>query len=726
MNHASTILIVDDEPVERETMRVLLSGRGYNLVVAPNGAEALEKASALSPDLILLDVMMPGMDGFEVCQRLRADPLVAEVPIIMVTALDDQPTRLRGLEVGADDFLTKPYDRLELRARVQTITRLNRYHRLLVERTQRQQAEEEIRRRDLEMALLNHVITTAASTLDARKILQVSCEVLAHFFDLPQATALLLNEEQTYLSVVAEYRSPPVRLASGQSQAAYARRPASTLKSAPSMLGHVISVAGTLAAEDLLRSKIPLVVPDARTDPRLSLVQALTGRNTRGVVSVLTLPVLIRDQLAGAIELDAIERREFSEQDLALAQSVATAVGQAMETGFLYQKLQRYADSLEETVAHRTLELQTERDRTQSILEALGEAVVVTDVEGVIRYMNPAAVALTGFSTEEAVGQTWQLWQSDAQPPETFAQMQATVRAGQMWRGEAVNRRKDGALYDAAMTVAPLFEPHVPGQPAGFVSVQRNITPLRLAERLKDQFVSNVSHELRTPLSVITFISGNLDMLYERLDEAKRRKMIRDIREHTQTLNDLISRILEVSRIDGRHIPMERERLDLAQLVREEVDQQTPLARAKSQTLNVMGVEALIVRGNDGQLRQVMRNLVNNAIKYTPEGGQITCECSELTGVVTDESAWPGSAGLAAGRWAAVRVLDTGIGISPQDLAHVFDRFYRVSAQGNVPGTGLGLSIARELVELHDGHISAASTLGQGSVFAVYLPLVEE
>jgi len=713
MNHASTILIVDDEPVERETMRVLLSGRGYNLVVAPSGAEALEKASALSPDLILLDVMMPGMDGFKVCQRLRADPLLAEVPIIMVTALDDQSTRLRGLEVGADDFLTKPYDHLELRARVRTITRLNRYHRLLVERTQRQQAEEEIRRRDLEMTLLNHVITTAASTLDARKILQVGCEVLAHFFDLPRATALLLNEEQTHLSVVAEYRSPPVRLASGQSQTAY-----------PSMLGHVIPVAGTPAAEDLLRGKIPLVVPDARADSRLSLVQALTGE--RGVVSVLALPVLIRDQFAGAIELDAIERREFSDQDLALTQSVVTAVGQAMETGFLYQKLQRHADSLEETVARRTLELQTERDRTQSILEALGEAVVVTDVEGVIRYMNPAAVALTGFSAEEAVGQTWRLWQSDAQPPETFAQMQATVRAGQMWRGEVINRRKDGALYDAAMTVAPLFEPHVPGRPVGFVSVQRNITPLRQAERLKDQFVSNVSHELRTPLSVITFISGNLDMLYERLDESKRRKMIRDIREHTQTLNDLISRILEVSRIDGRRIPMEREQVDLAQLVREEVDQQMPLARAKSQTLNVMGVEALIVRGNDGQLRQVMRNLVNNAIKYTPQGGQITCECSELMGGVVSESAWPGSAGLAAGHWAAVRVSDTGIGISPQDLAHVFERFYRVSAQGNVPGTGLGLSIARELVELHDGHINAASTLGQGSIFAVYLPVVEE
>ena len=150
-----------------------------------------------------------------------------------------------------------------------------------------------------------------------------------------------------------------------------------------------------------------------------------------------------------------------------------------METGFLYQKLQQYADSLEETVARRTLELQTERDRTQSILEALGEAVVVTDLEGIIHYMNPAAVALTGFSVEEAVGQNWQLWQRDAQPPGLYAQMQATVRAGQTWRGEVVNRRKDGSLYDAAMTVAPLFDPQDPGRPVGFVSVQRDITPLQ-------------------------------------------------------------------------------------------------------------------------------------------------------------------------------------------------------------------------------------------------------
>jgi DNA-binding response OmpR family regulator len=135
MEHHSTILIVDDNLAGRETLKGLLYGRGYNLAFASNGMEALEKAEQLTPDLILLDVMMPGMDGYEVCQRLRANPIVAEVPVIMVTALDDRDSRLRGIEAGADDFVSKPFDHAELRTRVQTIIRLNRYRRLHSERT---------------------------------------------------------------------------------------------------------------------------------------------------------------------------------------------------------------------------------------------------------------------------------------------------------------------------------------------------------------------------------------------------------------------------------------------------------------------------------------------------------------------------------------------------------------------------------------------------------------
>ena len=87
---------------------------------------------------------------------------------------------------------------------------------------------------------------------------------------------------------------------------------------------------------------------------------------------------------------------------------------------------------------------------------------------------------------------------------------------------------------------------------------------------------------------------------------------------------------------------------------------------------------------------------------------------------------WPGTDSLEEGHWAALRVVETGTGISQEHLPRVFDRFYRVNARGSVPGVGLGLSIAKELVELHDGHIAASSTPGKGSVFAVYLPLSKE
>jgi two-component system cell cycle response regulator len=135
MNLHSTVLIVDDNDLNRETLEMLLTNQGYNLESACNGFEGLEKTRELEPDLILLDVMMPDIDGFEVCRRIRADSILGEIPIILVTALDDRESRLEGIEAGADDFITKPYDRVELRTRVRTITRLNRFRRLMSERT---------------------------------------------------------------------------------------------------------------------------------------------------------------------------------------------------------------------------------------------------------------------------------------------------------------------------------------------------------------------------------------------------------------------------------------------------------------------------------------------------------------------------------------------------------------------------------------------------------------
>ncbi len=140
----SNILIVDDDSRGRETMEAVLTGLGHELRFAQNGLDALEQAHARAPDLVLLDVMMPGIDGFEVCRRLRADPILADVPIVMTTALDDRASRLQGIQVGADDFISKPIDRMEIRARVNTIVRLNRFRKSMQQQSQIEQAHLEL------------------------------------------------------------------------------------------------------------------------------------------------------------------------------------------------------------------------------------------------------------------------------------------------------------------------------------------------------------------------------------------------------------------------------------------------------------------------------------------------------------------------------------------------------------------------------------------------------
>lgn len=156
-----TILVIDDEPIVRMTLAALLEKPNYHVEMAEDGIAGLELAKRIKPDVILLDIMMPRLNGYDVCKRIRSDPQIAEVPVIMITALDDNDAKLNGLDAGADDFLTKPFNSLELEIRLHTLRRVNRYRHLLEEREKLNETLAELSAKNAQLRALSRQILEA-------------------------------------------------------------------------------------------------------------------------------------------------------------------------------------------------------------------------------------------------------------------------------------------------------------------------------------------------------------------------------------------------------------------------------------------------------------------------------------------------------------------------------------------------------------------------------------
>ena len=243
----------------------------------------------------------------------------------------------------------------------------------------------------------------------------------------------------------------------------------------------------------------------------------------------------------------------------------------------------------------------------------------------------------------------------------------------------------------------------------GVVAVLHDITRLKELEAIRKDFVANVSHELRTPLTSIRgFAETLLDGALE--DRNNNRRFVEIIKSHALRLSDLTMDLLTLATLESESFQLKPEGIDLPALVHEVLESFRPLGLTKRQELEAVIDPGLPpIKADRDRIRQVLINLLDNAVKFTPEEGKISLEVrlnAEGTGV-------------------EVHVKDRGIGIPSSDLPRIFERFYRVdkARSREQGGTGLGLAIVKHIVEAHRGHVSVKSTLGQGSDFCVTLPL---
>jgi PAS domain S-box-containing protein len=361
-----------------------------------------------------------------------------------------------------------------------------------------------------------------------------------------------------------------------------------------------------------------------------------------------------------------------------------------------------------------------------ALIESADDAIISKTLTGIVTSWNRAAQRIFGYTADEIVGKP-----ITTIIPEELQDEEATIlskiRSGEpIEHFETVRLRKDGTRVDISLSISPIKTPD--GRVIGASKIARNITDQKRAEherrlllqaaeearheaeaanKAKDNFLALLSHELRTPLHSM---QGWLSMLSNGLlNEDQKRKALGVIMRGIDSQRALIDDLVDVSRIVSGKMSILTDRISLVAVVTNAIEQMRPIAGENNiRLLTDLDTDADDLIGDEARLRQVVTNLINNAVKYTPPGGEIIVELKRLNGE------------------ARIVVRDSGIGIAPEHLSRIFERFEQgdSSSRRNYGGLGLGLAIARHLTELHGGTITAESEgEGSGSTFTVSLPL---
>jgi PAS domain S-box-containing protein len=435
----------------------------------------------------------------------------------------------------------------------------------------------------------------------------------------------------------------------------------------------VPNVIRTMTAEFVPDIADDLLVEAAQGDERLlEIVREL------GLRSAITVPLVARGRALGALSLIRDESApRYTEVDLDLASELARRAASAVDNAILYREAERRGDATR-ALAH------------------VDDGVVLVDQDGVVVSVNPAAARILAVDASEVVGETaigaigaWSEIDDNAKPERGQTRGPVTlplvlVDGTERWVSVSGVDFGDGVVY-----------------------ALRDVTEERLLERTRSDFVATASHELRTPLAAVLGAVKTLRREDVSWDAEQREVLMDMIDREAERLSGIVSQILLTGQLDAGRLPFEDERFDPVALTKSVVDS-AELHLPSGIELRVQAKDDIpLVAGDENQLRQVIANLVDNAIKYSPQGGDVELRLNRN------------------GQFARIEVVDCGLGIPSDEQDRIFEKFYRLdpALTRGVNGTGLGLYISKELVERMNGRISVDSELGRGSTFVVEVPL---
>lgn len=823
-----TILIVDDLA---ENLKVLSATLHRHLpecilLTTTDGAEALRIAVREQPDLILLDAKMPGMDGFEVCRRLRGDKRISRIPVLMISAvLTGTPHRIAGLESGADGYICKPYETAELIAQVRSLLRIKatedrilsqeQYLELQLEQRTRALKESEKKYRTLLEEVLDFSpVATIASDADHR-VIWVN-RTFENVFAISREGILGRSREEVIRRIQKMIENPGVLLepprdtdrgspvarevhllAEGQRRerwllhwprlirhGAYAgglieqfmdisehkrfeselrnresrlRRQASTLtelaRSRELLDGDPESFFRKLAqtaAETLEVERVGIWLYSPRKDRIVchENYHLSTGRHSRGAELLVSSNPTYFAQLDSARFIDAddasqdVRTRAFGAiylKPLGITAMLDAPIRRKGETiGVLCHECcggarqwqpdeKAYAASLADLVA-MVLEAadraraEADRERLARAVTQSHEAMMITDVTGRILYVNPAFERITGYSAQETLGRNPRILKSAEHDAAFYEKMWAMLRSGRVWKGRIINRRKDGTLFHADEVITPIRNEE--GEIVNYVAVCRDITrELRLEQQLLQavklesvgRLAGGIAHDFN---NLLTTILGFAQLIMDMSDPKspihnEAREILHAAERGAELTRQLLtlakSRLTQIRPLDINGVVRQ-----IHQLLRRTLSEDIEL-------VTVLGEDIGSVRANETLLEQVLINLAVNARDAMPGGGKLTIQTSA---VELDEEFCNQRIGVEPGRYVRLRVSDTGQGIPPDILAHVFEPFYTTKESGR--GSGLGLTTVYSIVKQLSGYIEIQSEPERGTAVDVYLPVVSE